>query len=153
MSKRNYFLFKEDIDHIVRDLNCKYDINIISKEIKNGEYNDGTPRTYTMYELDGHDIMTLDDCNRQRGVSAVAFSKHCYPNDDEYRKLDEYLRPKSQNDLKDSKLFKTDDGMYGIKTNDENEIKYYLNQIKLSLTAAIQNITLDFSNYEIIYFD
>ena len=133
--KEDYLLFKDDIDQLVRELRREYGVNIISKQNKNGKNKDGTQRFYTMYKLNGHNIMRLNDDNCYRGVTGVSFSRHCYSNDD-YRQLDEYLRPKNGKDLENSDLLKTSDRMYGFKIKD---IMGDLKLIKMYLTVGILN--------------
>ena len=143
--REDYFLFTEDIEQIRLELSREYGVNIISKRLRNGKNADGTPTYYTVYKLNDHIIMRLNDCNYWRGVSGVSFSKHCY-SDDKYRKLDEYFK----HNKKHPKLLNTTDGMYGFKIQDENEIKDYLNQIKINLTVGIQNSTREYDKTNLI---
>ena len=138
--KEDYLLLTKDVEHIVCELQYEYGVNIIRDQECNGEYVDGTPKYYTVYKLDGHIIMRLNDCNRYKGVTGVSFSKHCF-SDDKYRQLDKYLRPKKPKDLKNSKLLKTNDGMYGFKITN---IMYDLKRIKTHLTEGIQNSTKEY---------
>ena len=142
--KDDYILFKEDVDRIVCEVKYKYGVNIIPDEIPNGNYVDGTPKFYTVYKLNGRIIMRLNDSNFYKGVRDVSFSKHCY-SDDDYRKLDKFLRPKKQKDLKHLKLHKSTNGMYGFKIYKTDKIKPILNQIEMNLIAGIRNSTKEYN--------